>query len=63
MILLILTDGLIHDIDEVTDLLIKCGKLPLSIIIIGIGNGEDWALMNKLDDDDCQMVDSHGNKT
>lgn len=39
MILLILTDGIIHDKEEVKDLLVKCGKLPLSIIIIGIGNG------------------------
>lgn len=39
MILLILTDGIIHDKEEVKDLLVKCGRLPLSIIIIGIGNG------------------------
>jgi len=46
MILLILTDGVIHDKDEVKDLLVKCGKLPLSIIIIGIGNGDDWSAMH-----------------
>lgn len=39
MILFILTDGEIHDKLEVIDLLIKCDKLPLSIIIVGIGNG------------------------
>lgn len=38
MILLILTDGIIHDKEDVKDLLVKCGKLPLSVIIIGIGN-------------------------
>jgi hypothetical protein len=42
---------------------VKCGKLPLSIIIIGIGNGEDWSIMNELDDDDMQMTDFQGNKT
>lgn len=54
MILLILTDGNIHDLEEVQDLLVDCGRLPLSVIIIGIGEGEEkegWSLMEKLDDD------------
>lgn len=63
MILLILTDGIIHDKEDVKDLLVKCGKLPLSVIIIGIGNNEDWSAMHELDDDDCQMTDYQGNKT
>ena len=63
MILLILTDGVIHDKEEVKDLLVKCGKLPLSIIMIGIGNGDDWSAMHELDDDDMQMTDFQGNKT
>ena len=63
MILLILTDGIIHDKDIVKDLLVKCGRLPLSIIIIGIGNNEDWGIMHELDDDNCAMTDSQGNKT
>jgi hypothetical protein len=63
MILLILTDGVIHDKEEVKDLLVKCGRLPLSVIIIGIGNGDDWEAMKELDDDDCQMTDMQGNKT
>lgn len=46
MILLILTDGVIHDKEEVKDLLVKCGRLPLSIIMIGIGNGDDWSAMH-----------------
>ena len=62
MVLLILTDGAIHDTETVEDLLVKCGKLPLSVIIVGIGNG-DWGLMHRLDDDDCLMVDLNGNKT
>lgn len=63
MILLILTDGIIHDKEDVKDLLVKCGKLPLSVIIIGIGNNQDWSAMHELDDDDCQMTDFQGNKT
>ena len=62
MILLILTDGAIHDTEVVEDLLVKCGRLPLSVIIVGIGNG-DWGLMHRLDDDDCLMTDLNGNKT
>lgn len=46
MILMILTDGIIHDKEEVKNLLVQCGRLPLSIIIIGIGNGEDWSAMH-----------------
>ena len=62
MILLILTDGAIHDTEIVEDLLVKCGKLPLSVIIIGIGDG-DFGLMHRLDDDDCLMTDLNGNRT
>ena len=62
MILLILTDGAIHDTEIVEDLLVKCGKLPLSVIIVGIGDG-DFGLMHRLDDDDCLMRDFEGNKT
>lgn len=62
MILLILTDGAIHDTEVVEDLLVKCGKLPLSVIIVGIGDG-DFGLMHRLDDDDCLMRDLNGNRT
>ena len=45
MILFILTDGEIHDKAEVIDLLIECNKLPISLIIIGLGNG-DFTIMH-----------------
>jgi hypothetical protein len=57
MILLILTDGVIHDKPEVKDLLVKCGRLPLSVIIIGIGEQGEY-----VDDDSAQMTDSLGNR-
>jgi len=63
MVLTILTDGVIHDKEEVKDLLVKSCRLPLSVIIIGIGNNEDWSAMEELDDDECQMTDSMGNRT
>lgn len=37
MILFILTDGEIHDRQEVIDQLIECNYLPISVIIVGIG--------------------------
>lgn len=62
MILFILTDGEIHDKAEVIDLLIECNTLPISVIIVGIGEGE-FKIMEELDDDNCEMVDSKGNHT
>lgn len=52
MILFILTDGEIHDRQEVIDLLVACNTLPISVIIVGIGDS-DFAIMNELDDDNC----------
>lgn len=34
----------------------------LSLIIIGIGDG-DFTKMHRLNDDDCQLVDSNGRRT
>lgn len=48
--LLILTDGEIHDMDRTIDLIIQAAQLPLSIIIVGVGNA-DFSNMNKLDGD------------
>jgi hypothetical protein len=39
MILFILTDGEIHDRQEAVDLLVECNTLPISVIIVGIGEG------------------------
>ena len=36
--LLILTDGEIHDMDRTVELVIQAASLPLSIIIVGVGN-------------------------
>lgn len=52
MILFILTDGEIHDRQEVIDQLIECNYLPISVIIVGIGEG-DFTIMHELDDDNC----------
>ena len=44
---LILTDGKIEDMNETIDVLIEAAKLPISVIIVGIGN-DDFAKMETL---------------
>ena len=48
--LLILTDGQITDMDKTIDAIIDASGLPISIIIIGIGNA-DFSSMEALDSD------------
>jgi vacuolar-type H+-ATPase subunit F/Vma7 len=50
-ILLILTDGIINDLDETIDELVVACDLPISIIIVGVGN-EDFSMMKFLDADE-----------
>jgi len=50
-ILLIITDGIITDLDETKRSIITASGLPLSIIIVGVGN-EDFSAMDELDSDD-----------
>ena len=47
-ILLILTDGTIHDVQRTKQLLVRLSVLPCSIIIVGIGNA-DFSAMEELD--------------
>jgi len=49
-VLLIITDGEIHDMEETINTIVKASELPLSIIIIGVGN-EDFTKMEILDGD------------
>ncbi len=37
-VILMLTDGCIHDMRETIDLIVEASELPLSVIIIGIGD-------------------------
>lgn len=58
-VLLIITDGEIHDFDKACEIILSCMKwwtivgcvLPLSVIIVGVGN-EHFGQMRKLDGDD-----------
>ena len=60
-ILLILTDGEIHDMNETKKMIIEASKLPCSIIIVGIGD-EDFDMMIELDSDDKALKDDKNNE-
>ena len=60
-ILLLLTDGIIQDMKETIDSLVEGSFLPLSVIIIGIGN-DHFQEMMVLDGDDVPLVSSNGTK-
>uniref|UniRef100_A0A8C4X6T0 Copine-3 n=1 Tax=Erpetoichthys calabaricus TaxID=27687 RepID=A0A8C4X6T0_ERPCA len=49
-ILLIITDGVISDMDETRHAIVQASKLPMSVIIVGVGNA-DFAAMEFLDGD------------
>jgi hypothetical protein len=58
-VLMILTDGMIDDIDETINQLVQGSFLPLSVIIIGVGRA-DFSNMKILDADDNPLIDSRG---
>jgi hypothetical protein len=45
-----MTDGQINDFNDTVDKIVEASSLPLSIIIVGIGN-KDFSLIEKLDSD------------
>jgi hypothetical protein len=60
-ILLIITDGIINDMTETKDAIVEAGRLPLSIIIVGVGNA-NFDAMDVLDADDVPLVSRRGQK-
>ncbi|XP_073233601.1 copine-3-like [Porites lutea] len=54
-ILLILTDGVITDMDQTKQAVVAASALPMSIIIVGVG-GADFAMMEELDSDDALLM-------
>ena len=61
-ILLIITDGNIHDMSESKKTLVELSDYPCSIIIIGVGD-EDFSSMVELDSDKKKLKDDDGNVT
>ncbi|XP_039043573.1 protein BONZAI 3 [Hibiscus syriacus] len=56
-VLLIITDGVLTDIQGTMDALVRASDLPLSILIVGVGN-EDFKQMEILDADDGHRLES-----
>ncbi|XP_071114486.1 copine-3-like [Haliotis cracherodii] len=62
-VLLILTDGVINDIDETIHRLIDTSGLPLSVIIVGVGPA-DFSLMEQFHTrDNRPLADDHSKRT
>ena len=53
-ILLILTDGVINDVEATKTAIVRASQYPLSIVIIGVGNA-DFTEMNILDGDEKRI--------
>eukprot|EP00285_Hemiselmis_virescens_P006655 CAMPEP_0173380784 /NCGR_PEP_ID=MMETSP1356-20130122/3399_1 /TAXON_ID=77927 ORGANISM="Hemiselmis virescens, Strain PCC157" /NCGR_SAMPLE_ID=MMETSP1356 /ASSEMBLY_ACC=CAM_ASM_000847 /LENGTH=535 /DNA_ID=CAMNT_0014334489 /DNA_START=50 /DNA_END=1654 /DNA_ORIENTATION=+ len=51
IVLLIITDGAITDMDPTIDAIVRASGLPLSIVIVGVGEA-DFSKMHELDGDD-----------
>jgi len=60
-VLLILTDGDITDMPQTIAAICAASNLPMSIIVIGVGN-EDFEEMDRLDADKGKLEDESGNK-
>jgi hypothetical protein len=58
-ILLVLTDGIINDMDDTIDALIDAGDASMSVIIVGVGEA-DFTDMNVLDADDSPLISRTG---
>ena len=58
-ILLIITDGVITDIEQTKTAIVDAAKLPMSIIIVGVG-GADFDAMEELDGDTVRLTSSDG---
>ncbi|RZF42501.1 hypothetical protein LSTR_LSTR004420 [Laodelphax striatellus] len=60
-ILLILTDGVITDMNETTNAIVAASTLPLSIVIVGVGDA-DFSAMEQLDADKVALCSQQGVK-
>ena len=61
-VLLILTDGGISDMDNTIDQIVEGSDLPLSVLIVGVGD-EDFSSMEELDADKKALVSMKTDKT
>ena len=59
-IMILLTDGQIMDMGNTKAEIVTLSKMPVSIIIIGVGDA-DFSSMSELDGDDGPLKDNAGN--
>ena len=60
--MLILTDGMIHDMSAVKKKLVDMSSKPCSVIIIGLGDEGEFEDMYVLDGDKNKLTDDDGRK-
>ena len=53
--LLLLTDGVLTDMEDTKAAIIKASRLPMSVIIVGVGQA-DFKDMNELDADEGRWM-------
>jgi len=58
-VLLLLTDGAIHDMPLTKDTIFELSHLPCSVIIVGVGNA-DFSAMEELDGDGGRLHNTRG---
>lgn len=58
-VLLIITDGVITDMDLTRTAIVEASRLPMSIIIVGVG-AADFSAMEFLDSDDKLLTSPRG---
>jgi len=56
-VMMILTDGEIHDMKETINLIVELSKFPVSVIIIGVGH-DKFENMKRLDGDNQRLRNS-----
>ncbi|GIQ81621.1 hypothetical protein KIPB_002606 [Kipferlia bialata] len=61
-VLLLLTDGVICDRQQTIDEIVRASSLPVSVVIVGIGNA-DFSEMDELDADTQPLISSKGVRT
>ncbi|XP_078343131.1 copine-3-like isoform X2 [Oculina patagonica] len=57
-VLLLLTDGVLSDMEDTKAAIIKASRLPMSVIIVGVGQA-DFKDMNELDADEGRLRSGH----
>jgi len=57
--LILLTNGQINDFEDTVDAVVESSALPISIVVVGLGDS-DFALMEYLDSDEDRLIDRIG---